>query len=978
MVFVFGFLLFLFQLQPEHRVSQHLNTGTGLSNNIVHTVFQDTKGFIWIGTDSGLNRFDGYDIITFFNQPDDSTSLSSNTIRSIIEDKNGTMWIGSYNGLNRYDPVSNSFEQFITLPDKPNSRLDLQEMIYDEKTHRIWFNTLQTGGWFDLDERTFHFLSTEMESFSITEHPQGILMLSKESNIYLIHPETTHLTPVGMLKKDHLTPIYYGKESEILWVSGYEELRKDVFPNPKTIPASLISEYAFSFLEIDEHRIWMGTEQGLFEVDHAQGTVKQIELTEEPSFLTTSISSLFKDSGGGVWVGTLGGLFYLNSTQSHFRHIDVKPESADVIMAMKEEYDQSIVLNLFSTGLVQYQRESGLMEEHPASSGLSGGGLQIWDIETVPDSDFEYWFATNDGLILFNTELNQVEQRVYMEKEYYSNVVFSIQASDEHSMYVSSLNNIHELDKTSGKQIRMLNTEDFVKQSNIQDLLLLDHHLYVATEGSGLAKVDLVTEEVSEIGADLGLNNPLKNNAIWDIYLSHDRTLWIGTARGLFHYDPESDQLSPIRFDANINDRIVYSILEHEDQLWMGTGSGLVQINPINQTSAVFGASEGVVNFEFNRRSALNTQDGLFFFGGVEGITAFDPSFVTQTRTDPPLHILKMEVFTTDSSFVPPSFSEQQVVLPWYENTIEFSYAALNYSNPELMHYRYRLKGMDDNWVENSENRKARYAQLPPGEYEFDVQASGSFNFSNAKESRVLFTVHPPLWQTPLFKAGTAALILLFLWGLYRYRVSHLLKLERIRLSIARDLHDEVGSGLSGIALSGDILSHKLEQEKYGNTLQLQKISENARALASSLDGIVWMIDPNKELLGDFISKCRSLSNEMLPHHELSFSSGIPENRLDITLSSDKKRHLFLFFKESLNNIRKHADATSVNIDFELAEKGMGIRIVDNGVGFDTGIPSSGNGIASIKQRAQELKADLSIESELQQGTHIELTVKLP
>lgn len=179
-------LLFLVQHQLQPRVTTTLNANSGLSNNIIHCVFQDSDGFIWIGTDSGLNRFDGYEVVTYFNQTADSSSLSSNTIRSIVQDKYGILWIGSYNGLNRYDQPSDSFVRFIELPDLPTSRLDLQDMVYDERKHRIWFNTLQTAGWFDIETEEFHFFEDDYDSFSISYHEQRLITLSKQNELFMV------------------------------------------------------------------------------------------------------------------------------------------------------------------------------------------------------------------------------------------------------------------------------------------------------------------------------------------------------------------------------------------------------------------------------------------------------------------------------------------------------------------------------------------------------------------------------------------------------------------------------------------------------------------------------------------------------------------------------------------------------------------------------------------------------------------------
>lgn len=964
------------QYQSSQQVTNVLDTGNGLSNNIVHSTFQDRDGFIWIATESGLNRFDGYNIVTFFNQHGDTLSLSSNTIRSFVEDKNGTLWIGSYNGLNEYDPVAHSFKRYSELPELPTSRLDLQEMVYDEEAHRIWFNTIQTTGWFDIESHTFHFLPKDFESFSMTKHEKGVLVLTKNQEIYLIDRSDESLSLVGKIDGEPLNPIHFGKISKQLWVpsSILSEDQKQV--EWESLPNELNSKQLTSLLEINSSKIWIGTDEGLFEYDRVTNVLTQISLSEEPSFLINSIQSLSKDREAGIWVGTLGGLFYFNSAESPFQHVDFSSGTGDVIMGMNQD-EKTALINIFSRDIAVMSLENYAIVELPISSELTDEELQVWDIQIVNNSSFRYWFGTNAGLILYDPDSKKIEKRYFDQP--YSQAIFSIEASDEAAIYVSTLSDIHKLDRNDGTLIRTISTVDFVKQSNIQDLLLIDNWMYVATEGEGLAKVDIDSGQILEItDAKNQEESPLKNNAIWDIYLGEENKLWIGTSRGLYSYDLDSEVLNHINFDDFISNRIVYSMLEFDSDIWLGTEQGLIRVSKNEERYNIYGANEGVLNYEFNRRSALKILDGKFLFGGVEGLTIFDPSAINQALIQPPLHILDMTVYQQDSSFTPLNFTDQTIDLAWDQNTIEFSFAALNYFNPQAMRYRYRLVGLEENWVMDRSSRRPRYAQLPPGEYEFEVESALTSSFSKATSSSVFFKINPPFWQTNFFRAAIISVILFIIWLIYRYRLESLLEVERVRLRIARDLHDEVGSGLSGIALAGDILTHKMEKQSNGEVDDIRKITLNARAMASSLDGIVWLIDSNKETLGDLIAKCRSVSKELLINHQLIFESDLTAEQNDIILSSETKRHLFLFFKEAVNNLHKHASANSATIKFSFDGNTFHFNISDDGQGFDTSLIKKGNGLDSMHHRASEIGAILNIDSEISIGTTLELRLKLP
>ncbi len=972
----FTVILYVLQFQGTQQVTNVLDTGSGLSNNIVHSTYQDSDGFIWVATESGLNRFDGYEIVSYFNKPNDSTSLSSNTIRSIVEDSTGIMWVGSYNGLNQYQPSNNSFYRFIELPEIPTSRLDLQELIYDEVGHRIWFNTLQTTGWFDINTKEFHFLPKEIETFSITSFEQGILVYTKNYELFLIDRHTLELIKIGGALAGKLSPIHVGEFTKKLWITdSFKELDTERI-DWNVLPPQLNTKQISSLKEVSTTKLWIGTDEGLFEFDHTRNSIREVTLTDSPSFLTNSIQSIFTDIDGGIWVGTLGGLFYFNSAETQFRHMNFTSNSVDVIMAIAQD-DRSALINMFNRELLTLDLDNFNYGKLEISDQLSGDELQIWDIEVVQNSLYPYWIATNNGLVLYNPETNIIERKYFDQR--YSQAHFAIEPSRNGSIFISTLSNIYELDRANGTVIRSIETVDFVKQSIIQDLLLINEWMFIATEGEGLAKVHIHTDELIEISdVSNGSSNPLTNNAIWDIYLGENNILWIGTSRGLFYYQLDTGLLKQIAYDAFISNRIVYSILEYEANIWIGTEQGLIQVSKNDQSYKVFGSNEGVLNFEFNRRSALDLKDGMFLFGGVDGLTLFDPSEISNSNIQPPLHIIDMKVYERDSSFTPLQFSSEKPELAWNQNTVEFSFAALNYSNPQGMHYRYQLIGLEENWVFNRTDRNPRYAQLPPGDYEFVVQSSLDRAFKNVQSENVIFRIRPPFWQTLVFRLVIISLFIMVIWVIYRYRVESLLEVERVRLRIARDLHDEVGSGLSGIALAGDVLAHKMQQKSNGEVDAIKKMTSNARSLASSLDAIVWLIDSNKETLGDLVSKCRSISNELLVNHQVNFIAEVSRDQSEIILSSNTKRHLFLFIKEAINNLLKHASADSASISLRFIGSTFEIKIVDDGSGFNPESTLRGNGLESMNYRANQLGAEFEILSEVCVGTTIKLLVKLP
>jgi signal transduction histidine kinase len=423
---------------------------------------------------------------------------------------------------------------------------------------------------------------------------------------------------------------------------------------------------------------------------------------------------------------------------------------------------------------------------------------------------------------------------------------------------------------------------------------------------------------------------------------------------------------------------IVFSITEDLNQsLWLGTDKGLVRYNPNTKKYRKFDSGDGFENPEFNRRSIFTSKSGEIVAGGMSGLIYFNPEEIKINQSEPEVWITDFNVITPDSTEGVIIYQVEEIDLSWHQNTFEISFAALNYSNSLQNKYKYKLKNFDPDWVEPEESRLARYVRVPAGEYEFSVIASNNDGVWNEIGDTIHIRINPPFWQTYWFRFLLLIFVLALAWMLYRFRVRQLLEVERVRLRIAGDLHDEIGSGLSGIALTGDLLQDQIKEGKPKPEM-IQKISGNARSLASSLDSIVWLIDPSKESLLDLLIRCKQVARDLLPNHELVISDEIPPSFHNKELSSEIRRGFYLIFKEAVHNIHKHAMAGRVQIRFYMDGYKLVISLKDNGVGFDEEKVLKGNGVDNFRKRADEMKGIFSLESEVGQGTTISIAKSLP
>ena len=963
----FVILLWVQPVPMFQGVPQHLSSEDGLSNNIVYDVYQDHEGFIWIATENGLNRFDGYEFKKFYHSTGDSTTLSSNIVRSIVEDEDGNLWIGTFNGLNLYDRRTQTFRRFIDLPDSTGNRLDLKQLELT-KNGRLWFNTLEAIGWFDIQSKEFHFVAPEINPFSLSISKENqVFIQSKEGKLFEYTNADLELKLIHSNDQQTLMPIHWGKYSDKLWSKASE--RENKIPD---LPGNIKS---IILMELDGNVLLIGSDEGLFIYSKENEKVEEINFRDKSSTLTNSIRSLYQDKTGAVWVGTLNGLFHFDPYQKPFKHIDIQEGTADIIMGLEAVNDQ-LFINTFSQKLFTLDLKNDQIEELEFENQPAGFN-QIWDIEHVKDSEYPVWLATNEGLYLYNTTNKKLKRVPLNKTEETAPGSFAIH-QDYEFVWISSVFGLYQLEKTSGEIAKVIKPYGNSLGSIIQDIQKNGDAFYIATEGDGILVHQMESESMEPLEKFIDNVGQLQTIPIWDLYQSADNLIWIGTNRGLYKLDVENSGLDFISTGTMLENTIIFSIQEDESQnLWLGTEKGIMRYSPETKEVVTYSKSDGILNVEFNRKSSTQTEDGRIWFGGIEGLTVFDPSQIQSNTVVPPVHITSARIITADSVFTPDGLFEKELNLSWNQNTVEFQFTALNYTNPSQNKYRYKLDGYDPAWVDGGIDRTARYVQLPHGEYTFMVQASNNDGVWSTEGAALQINISPPFWKTWWFRIIAFGVFFALLWAVYRYRVKQLLEIEHVKLRIAGDLHDEIGSGLSGIALTGDILSKQLNNGGAKPEL-VERITQSSRSLASSLDTIVWLIDPKKETLGDLVSKCHITAQELLSNKKVKIDISIKEREEGEVLNSNDRRNLFLFFKEAIHNIAKHSNAQEVQIHFLKNSGNFIVEIKDDGVGFDIEHIAEGRGIGTMNQRAGELQSELILKSEVGKGTQIRLSAKIP
>ncbi|MBO6523493.1 MAG: hypothetical protein JJ971_06705 [Balneolaceae bacterium] len=956
LVLIFGFI------QPQVIPADYYDTRKRLSNNIIYDVYQDKQGFIWIATENGLNKFDGYEFEVFHYNASDSNSIASNVVRTITEDKYGRIWIGTFSGLSLYNPKEKKFTNFSIPQNGDESSLDVQH-IHKASNGDFWIMSNVGISRFDVESKKFEQFSFDDEIVTMVMDDEDQLWITTYQNkLYIFDVDEQLFKENGFLLDNPNSTVFLDRSGSKIF--GFSDAVKDtkwqkLNPVPKTFST-------LKLLEDKSGKVWVGSDTNIWIYDKLKKNYSEIVIEGADNFLSKNVKSISEDKAGGIWIGTLNGLFYIDPHEKSFYTL---PEPG-MVMGI-EAANEYLLVNYFDEGISKWSTD-GVKQTLPETKwSLYPGSDQIWDIETKNSS--EYFLATTAGLMQWNSKTGDLHKIQLVLKENSEPVVFSIKkigeefwALGKNTIYKISANNIND-----GGAAFHLNNKNV--KPLLQDIVVFERDTLIASEGNGIFSLSngfvdkwpIMIDEVPE----------LANSSFWDLYVSKNGTLWMAGNSGLFGYK-KSMGLKAYPLDEYEN-QIVFSVNEDEQgNLWLGTDKGIAKFNPDTETSVFFGSADGIESQEFNRRS-IAYSDNKIYMGGMSGLTWFNPDLIQSNTTQPDVWITNIHVIRPDSSTTIPVVQQNQLELNWEERTLEIDFVALSYSNPGQNQYKYKLEGYDPDWVDGGGTRRARYVQLPADNYVFRVIASNNDGVWNERGDSFRIVIHPPIWQTVWFRLLIAVIILGLVIAIYQFRVRQLLEMERVKLRISGDLHDEIGSGLSGIALSGDILQSHAEAGQVKPEI-IQRITDNARNLASSLDAIVWLIDPNKEQLSDLIQKCRLVSLEMLVSQEVSFQDEVTEGVRAKKLESQFRRNVHLIVKEVVHNIYKHAEATSVRILFKANDSRLDIIIKDDGKGFLEEGVERGNGLANIRRRAQEIKAELTVLSKPESGTNISLKVWLP
>lgn len=951
-----------------------LTINDGLSQGMVTCIFQDHYGFMWFATLDGLNRYDGYHFVVYRHDALNQASITESFVETLFEDSKGRLWIGTISGgLDLFDRET---ETFIHIKHQDGNAASLSQgsitSFSEDKHGNIWVQILDK-----LDKITINKKASK-EDFSIhhvkVPFHSGVSFLSiiKTGNIYYASADD------GVIYKldDERTESW----SAVFDLNDYFQ-QKNINSEPKYRIVQLLEDKV-------QGKFYVFHEAGTICFNEKTSAPEKVYhnkfFKNYPTLLQASL-----DRNGVAWFPGGGNLSFFDTHSGQMNYATAK--DSDIYRSLKHAYsifiDRSGLLWIGTSGYGILKRNALSEAFHYTSTYYTYSIKEADNGKIILGNNVsvrEIFDKTNGELIDATAS-----GRHKNDAKYFTNLSISPVAIDKRGAWFADSTGLHYYDKALKKAVNYLlpvtgnNGYDGLIQCKIKDS---SGNIWLATT-EGLLRFSLADRQWIIYNNKSNDSSSLNSDLIFSLCLDPvqpKKYLWIGTGgSGLNRMDMVTGKCISYSLKDGLPNNVIYGILNDDDgNLWMSTNKGLSCFNPQKQTFRNFDYKDGLQSNEFNRGAYCRTKDGCLFFGGVNGFNYFYPREILNNMTVPQIVITGLRIRNQPVPVQPEGspltkviYLTKKLTLSYEQNSISFEFASMDFTYPEKNLYQYKLQGFDKDWIHSGNTHSATYTNLDPGTYTFMVRGSNNDGIWNEKGASVQLIILPPWYMTWWFRTALAIAVLLVTYVLYRYRLAQALKLQAIRDRIAGDLHDEVGSNLSNIYIFSNVAQQKATTNDEIAPL-LQKITEYTQQSMEAMNDIVWMINTRNDRFENIMVRMRTIAAEFTETSGCSLHLDFDDNLNAVKLNMEERKNFYLIYKEAINNAAKYAECKSLWIEMKLNQSTVTLKIIDNGKGFDMA-NMKGNGMFNMKKRAEMLKGTLTVTSTIGKGTALQLSFKV-
>lgn len=942
--------------QNQSYLIDNWQTVEGLPDKAVTSILQDQSGYLWIGTSNGLARFDGVRFTTF--RPIDTPERRDDQITSLYQDLRGLVWVGTGRGLACYQ---NGY--FISFGEKEGLSSEQVQCVSADASGHIWAGT--DAGLNRLEQSRFtSFFSLE----GLPDDQINSMTLGRTNLIFATGKGLAEFggvrfgpyNPVAGIPSDNIRLLQTDSKAN-LWFADDSGIWQVRLGGSNDTVLQVYKGQVTTFVIAASGDIVFGTREGNLEkLNAASLDDPPVEVAHFPSFPT----ALCEDREHNLWLGTEDNGLYRVKKRGLSVTGPIYPdeqEASSLLILSSNELWLSCV-----SGALRCWKTNGIV----TNAGFLGG---VQARVLSGDGQSGLWVGTlDDGL--FNWEKGQI---------HHWDELGGLSDNDIESLYVGkgevwlgTLNGGLDCLR-AGRTYRFLTPWGLT--GNYAAVMTGDRKgcLWIGTTGDGL--FCLSNGVFSAFAEKKGLPNCNVHALLVD---NDDDVLWAGTDVGLVRVTDK--RVTLFTKQDGLPDDGIYQLQQDDfDNLWVGCNSGIYRLQKSQLNAYAEGRGRFIDAVSYDEADGLpalqcipgaqitevnpqSRHSDQIWFATTKGVIGIVPSLI-QWNLLPPSVVLEQVLMDN----VPVSLANPVLIRPGTDR-IQFQYTALSLTAPEKVRFRCQLVGFDRNWINMGDKRMVQYTQVPPGRYRFRVVACNNDGVWSQIGDNMAVVIAPFWWETIWFKLLVLGILIAFVFGLLRQRQIRVRELERLRMRIAGDLHDELGSSLWSITLLSQMLKKhgQLGQDEQRDAGEIHRIAQQT---SNAIRDIVWIINPAFDTVQDLVQRMKDFAGTILRGTEYQLRcEGLNLSR---KLTLGFRENVFLMYKEILTNVAKHAQASVVEISLEELSEAWKLCIRDNGVGFDGSVPGTGNGLQNLRNRAEKINATVHIISKPGDGTTVVITI---
>ena len=949
---------------------QTYTTKDGLVTNTITSLYQDSYGYLWIGTTEGISVYDG----NMFKNYSIVDGLPNNYINAIVESERtaGVLWIGT-NGGGACKWENGKFSVFKVAAESPSNAVN---KLLEDRRGVLWCAT--DGGLYRLDQGNARQIFSD-SAWGLNALNDSTFLTSTPHKLYLCDAATGDLrtVPITPPRGTLFTAIGVSGPSEF-WVATNAGVLYHFNHWSQPEPIELTGHPAVISLSVDRERnVWLTTSSGVITIPSGQVDVQSmVRYTASNGLLEDVFVAFYEDRERNAWFGGVTRGLAKLSNRNVFRFPLAKRQDLmnDAAIASDENGHFWIMapdglMEIWRTGSEKWNTQ----HHHLRTEGL--GGLFIGVVYDAGSNLLCLW-DNSDRIEFYSIHPDHdqpsgltLTRRLVAGIDLPAGIPVRVVADRQHRFYCSLYKfGIVVIDpRRKDPVIRSFASKDGLSENEVRTIRV-DGRGSIWTggkiAGTGILRLDSV-ESASPVIKHYTVEDGLCDNNVRAIFEDHLGRIWVGTRYGgLTIIDHGTFRTLTVK-DGLLSNSI-WSIGEDSSgRIWMATNIGLQSMLP--------GVPPAFTSYDYTFGSIMQScavnPRGLICAYATNDVTIFDFSRPSPPLPPPPVYISSVMI---NGEQIP---RESALNFSSVQRNLAVEFAGISFASAGRIRYRYKLEETDLDWGQPTFQHSVTFASLRPGSYRFLVKAINSDGIESSRPAALEFTISPPFWQRWWFITLCLAAAASAIYVLYRLRVRQILEIENVRRRIATDLHDDVGADLTQIAIFSEILKPHLHDRNSQEILET--IGATARRVIGGMSDLVWYIDPRHDTLNDLVARVEDLAGQLLRAKEISLTIDVAPAAASVSLSPDTRRELFLVMKEALHNAIRHASCSAISVMLSTSNGRLHVRMNDNGRGISPDVARTGHGLQNMKHRTEAIGGQFVMNSNPEEGTTLDIRVPL-